>query len=199
MYRVVRFVACWSLFLVFIGLARGGDAGKALTTPYYPIAVGTTWSYRAGDNRFQLKITEIKPVGNSSRAKLELLVGGKPISHEHVGITKDAVVRFSFEGKDANPPIEFLRLPAKGGMTWKVNSKVDGQALTGTFKTGEEEVKVTAGTYKTITVSGQDLEANGVKLSMTYYFAKDVGMVKQVIELASQKIVIELEKYEPGK
>ena len=52
--------------------------------------------------------------------------------------------------------------------------------------------------YKTLTVTGQDMEANGVKLNLTCYFARDVGLVKQVMEMAGMKRVMELEKYEPA-
>ena len=197
MYRRFRLVAACSLLALFAGVVRSDD--KAPSTPYYPLAVGSTWSYRAGDNHFVLKVAEVKTVGGAARAKLDLIINGKVISHEHVGVTKEGVVRYTFEGKEAKPPIDFLRLPPKAGTTWKVESKVDGQALKGTFKQGEEEVKVPAGTFKAVTVTGQDIEANGVKLSLTYYFAEKVGMVKQVLEMAKHKIVIELERYEPGK
>jgi hypothetical protein len=197
MHRSFHLVIACSFLAIVAGLVRGDD--KVPPTPYFPLAVGTTWSYKAGENRFQLKVAEVKTVAGSARAKLELIVAGKVISHEQVGVTKDGVVRYTFEGKEAKPPIDFLRLPPKTGATWKVDSKVDGQSLRGTFKAGEAEVKVPAGSYKTVTSSGQDIDANGVRMSLTYYFAEKVGMVKQEIDLAGQKILIELEKYEPGK
>lgn len=195
---LTRFAGC-SLVLLLAGLVAAADEKNS--TPYFPLAVGTTWSYRAGDSQFQVKVAEIKTVGAAQRARLDLIVNNKVVSHEHVGVTKDAVVRYTFEGKEARPPIEFLKLPPKSGATWKVDAKIlpEGQTLKGLFKAGEEEVKVPAGTYKAVTVTGQDLEANGVKLGLTYYFAEKVGMVKQVIDLAGQKVIIELEKYEPGK
>ncbi len=67
-------------------------------------------------------------------------------------------------------------------------------------KVVEKEVKVPAGTYKAIPVAGQDIEANGVKITrLTYYFAENVGMVKQVIEIENNKIIIELERFEQAK
>ena len=48
-------------------------------------------------------------------------------------------------------------------------------------------------------VSGQKVKVNGVELTMTCYYAEKVGLVKQVLEMANQKILIELEKYEPAK
>lgn len=120
------------------------------------------------------------------------------MAFEHVSATKSGLFRHSFEGKEAKPAIEFLKLPPKSGETWKVESKIDDQPLKGSFKTGEEEVKVPAGSYKTVSVTGTDLEANGVKLTLKYNFADKVGMVRQQLDVAGQKVAIELEKYEPA-
>jgi hypothetical protein len=129
-----------------------------------------------------------------------MFVKDKSQSFEDVSVTKEGVYRNTFEGKEAMPPVLFLKLPPKKDETWKVDSKVGGESVKGTFKNnGEETVKVTAGEYKAWVVTSQDLEANGVKMSVTYYFAEKVGMVKQLVEVSGQKIVIELEKYEPGK
>jgi hypothetical protein len=191
-------------FVALVVLAVGGFAPAAedavVTTPYFPLAVGSKWSYKCGENHFRLEVVKFEKVGATNCAKVGLFVNDKSQAAEHIAVTKDAVLRFSFDGKKAEPPIPFLELPIKDGKTWKVESKVDGQPLKGSFKSGvEDNVKVPAGTYKTVTVTGTDLEANGVKLGLKYYFAENVGMVKQVIDIAGQKIVIELEKYEPAK
>ncbi len=186
------------LLLALAGAARAQD--KMETTPYYPLAVGSTWEYKAGDNKFTLKVTKHEKVGNVLCARVEMLVKDKAQSFEHVSVGKEGVYRNTFEGKEATPPVLFLKLPPKKDETWKVDSKVGGEAVKGTFKNnGEEDVKVPAGSYKAWVVASQDLEANGVKMSVTYYFAEKVGMVKQLVEVSGQKIVIELEKYEPGK
>ena len=191
-------------FAALVIFAAGGFAPAAeeaaVTTPYFPVAVGSKWSYKCGETHFQLKVVKFEKVGATDCARVELFVNDKSQAAEHIAVTKDGVLRFSFDGKKAEPPIPFLEIPVKAGKTWKVESKVDGQPLKGSFTSGEEpNVKVPAGTYKTATVTGTDLEANGVKLTLKYYFAENVGMVKQVIDIAGQKIVIELEKYEPAK
>jgi hypothetical protein len=197
MNRFIRCLAPLALILLAGSIARTAD-DKASTT-YFPIQVGATWQYKVGENRFVLKIAKIEKVGKVDAARVEMMVAGKTTSFEHVGVTADAVLRYTFEGKTIDPPLPFLKLPPKAGQTWKVESKVDGQAMKGTLKAGTEEVKVPAGTYKAVTVSGQDMEVNGVKLNMTCYYAEKVGMVKQVLEMGKHKVVIELEKYEPGK
>ena len=165
----------------------------------YPLKVGNTWYYKAGDNYFMIKVAELKEVEGKPRARLDLIINNKVISNETVGLTKDGLVRYTFEGKEAKPPIEFLRLPPKSGTSWKLESKVEGASLKGTFKAGEEEVRVPAGSFKAVTVTGTDIDANNVKMNLTYFFAEKVGMVKQIIELGGQKIVVELEKFELAK
>jgi hypothetical protein len=198
MRRLVSLSLLLPLLLLLAGPVRSAD-DKMPTSSWYPLAVGNTWQYRVGENHYTLKVAKHEKIGTQLCARLEMSVKNKVISHEHVAVTSDAIVRTSFEGKVANPPIPFLKLPPKKDQSWKVESKMAGQVFKGTFKAGEEEVKVPAGTYKTVTVTGQDLEVNGVKMTLTYYFADKVGMVRQVIEMAGQKIIVEMEKFEPAK
>jgi hypothetical protein len=188
-----------TLLLAWAAAAPAQD--KMETTPYYPLAVGSSWEYKAGESKFTMKVTKHEKVGNVLCARVEMLIKDKPVSFEHIAVSKDGVTRNSFEGnKEAQPPVLFLKLPPKKDESWKVDSKAGGESVKGTFKnTGEEDVKVPAGSYKAVVVTSQDLEANGIKMAVTYYFAKDVGMVKQIVEVAGQKVVVELEKYEPGK
>jgi hypothetical protein len=214
------------LTLLLLALAAPARAQEKMPrTPNYPLQVGAAWNYKAGDNRFTVRVAKYEKVGEKASgvlaARLEVVVGkkvrayehvgvtpegvvrysvGKKVrAYEHVGVTPGGVVRYSLEGKEAKPPVLFLKLPPKEGETWRVESRVAGQLLKGAFKGGEEEVKVPAGTYKAVTVTSQDLEVNGVKTKVVCYYAEDVGLVKQVQEMAGRKVVIELEKYEPGK
>lgn len=197
MLRLFRFASTLALVFLCVGFLKAGD--KSPSSSYFPLVKGTTWIYRAGDNRFLIKVADVKTTGDTVRAKLELVVGDKAISFEDVGVTKDGLFRYTFETKEAKPPIKFLQLPYKKDSSWDVNSTVDNQPVKGVFKTSEEDVSVGAGKFpKAVVVTGKDIDANGVKLSITYYFADKVGMVKQVIELAGQKIVIELEEYRPA-
>ncbi|HZY85237.1 MAG TPA: hypothetical protein VFE78_10435 [Gemmataceae bacterium] len=192
--------AALALSLLLARASAGFAQEKMETTPYYPLAVGATWEYKVGESKFTMKVTKHEKVGNVLCARLEMLKDNKPQSFEHVSVTKDGVCRNTFEDKEAMPPVLFFKLPPKKDQSWNVDSKAGGASIKGTFKdAGEEDVKVPAGSYKAVVVASQDLEANGVKMSITYYFAKDVGMVKQVVEIAGQKVIVELEKYEAGK
>jgi hypothetical protein len=200
MNRLSRITLALVLAVSCVAVGRGGDDKKAASS-WYPLAVGNTWTYRIGEGRFQIKVTKTEKVGQTECARLELIVNNKPTSHEHIAVVGDQLQRFSFEGKKADPPITFLKLPPQKGQKWNVETKIDGQLLKGTLETGVDKlVKVHAGEYKdVVTVTGRDLDVNNVKMSVTWYFAEKVGMIRQVVELAGQKIVIELEKFEPGK
>jgi hypothetical protein len=209
MTRSLRQLLLLSFILAGAGVSRAADE-KTTTTPYYPLAVGNTWYYRVGENHFSLKVAKIEEVGDKKKlkcARIELIVNDKPISFEHIAVTPEAVVRCTFENKTAVPPIPFFKLPYKKGATWNVESRVDGQLLKGTFTANEEDTTIPmaanlqnpTGKVRAISVTGKDLMVNGVKMNLTYYFMENIGMVKQVIEYAGQKAVIELEKYELAK
>jgi hypothetical protein len=194
----LRATALFGLLLLVATQGRSAD-DKMLTSDYFPLAVGTKWHYRAGEARYILEVTKHEKVGGYPCARIDMIVNKKPESHEHVTVTGDAILRVSHEGKLITPAVPFLKLAPTKDQSWKIESKIDGKTFNGVFKAGEESVKVPAGNYRTVTVSGQDLNVNGTKLNLTYYFAEKVGMVKQTMELAGQKIVVELEKYEAGR
>jgi hypothetical protein len=97
--------------------------------------------------------------------------------------------------------VKILPLPPDAG-EWKVDAGIGDEKLQGKFKCEKaaEAVMVPAGTYKdAVKVSGQDIDANGLKLNVTYYFAKDVGVVKWVVKIGDKESVCELEKFEAAK
>jgi hypothetical protein len=174
---------------------------------YYPLQVGNTWYYKLGDNKYTLRVAKFEKVGDLNCARVEMAVDEKVTAFEHIAITEEGVVRVSYDERRSEPPLLFLKLPHKKDATWKVDSvigktdKVPGEKVSGTFKQGEAgKVGVPAGLFdNVITSSAQDLDANGLKLNFTCYFAKGVGMIKQEIDVGGQKVIIELEKFEPGK
>lgn len=165
----------------------------------YPMNVGTVWTYRVGENRFEIRLTKMEKVGKVDCARLEMFVDGKARSFEHLGIEGNILARHSFEGKPSTPPVPLLKLPPKAGEKWNVESKLDGQVFKGTLAVSEEPVQVPAGKFTAVKVSGVDMDLNGQKFNVTYWFVSGVGMVKQVSELAGQKVTFELEKIVLGK
>lgn len=194
-------VASLTVALAWTAVAAAAD--DFTYSPYYPMQVGATWSYKTGDSKFSVKVTTHEKIGTTMCARLETVQDGKVVGSEDVFAKDDGVYRLALDGKVIEPAVHILKLPPKPGDAWVVDSKAEGKTgterLQGTFKTGGEEVTVPAGKYTAVTVACDDLDANGAKYSFTTDYVKDVGMVKQVIEAGGLKTVIELEKYEAGK
>lgn len=174
---------------------QNDDAGR-----FYPLKIGNSWQYRIGDAKFVFKITRFEKVGDQMCARIEMSTGGQAQAVEHVAVKDGSICRYQFEGKQAEPPVKFLERPDQVGHTWKVKSTIGQEKLAGTFKIGKvDKVTVPAGTFhNVVTSSSDDMDANGQKIGFTYYFARDVGMIKQTIKIHNQEIAIELEKFEPA-
>jgi hypothetical protein len=180
---------------------------KLEETPYYPLQVGTTWHYKVGDGKFIMKVTKHEMVGKELCARIVVQRDGQDSPGEDIAVKKDGVYRYSFNNLKPTMPVLILKLPPKKGDTWTVDVKTganeDSGTVKGKFIAGEEKIKIKLmgkeSEVETVTASSDDLEADGLRIKCKCYFAKDLGMVKQEIDVANQKIVIELEKFEAGK
>ena len=77
--------------------------------------------------------------------------------------------------------------------------KIGEEQVTFKAKAGkEEEVTVPAGKYKAVT-SELEVMASGVNVKTRYWFAKDVGVVKQTMEFNDKNVEMELSKFQKGK
>ncbi|HTU91042.1 MAG TPA: hypothetical protein VMF69_13265 [Gemmataceae bacterium] len=199
--------------LLYSAAAELPAQDKLKETPYYPLQVGATWHYRAGDSKFTIRVARHEKVGDALCALLETIRDGKVVGSEHVSVAADGVYRHDLtypqtqpggrskaelgnEKKVIKPPMLVLKLPPRKGDSWKVDSKSDGMTFRGGFEVAEQEITVPAGTYKTFRVASEDLEVNSLKPTITTFFAEGVGMVKQVLSMGDAKIEIELEKFE---
>jgi len=207
----MKWLAC-SLFvgsLLFVLAANlpAQDPSKLTRTPYYPLQVGTIWHYKSGDAKFTIRVVRHEKVGEVLCARLEVNRDGKVVASQHLTVTADGVYSHDLTEQSSGkvvtqtpkPPLCVLKLPPKKGDTWKVDSKGDGKIFRGAFTIGEQKIKVAAGDYETVRVTSQDLEVNALKPTITTYYARGVGMVKQVIQVGDATTEIELEKFESGK
>ena len=191
--------------LLLIAAAQLAAQEKLKQTPYYPLQVGTTWHYRAGDRKIILRVARHEKTGDTLCAVVEATRDGKVVGTEHLAVTGDGVYRhMQTIPKQADkpsvqhtlkPPMLVLKLPPKQCESWKIDSKSEKQTFRGGFQVGEQEITVPAGTYKTFRVASQDLEIDSLKANITTFFAAGVGMVKQIIEVGDAKVEIELEKF----
>jgi Protein of unknown function (DUF3108) len=169
---------------------------------YYPLQAGNEWHYSATANGQTTKVvTRIAKVENLDGQLLARLESPNAKDTEHLFQNEKGVFRARLNGMEVTPPFQLIPYPAKPGMKWKGEFTVAGEKGTHTY-TGEiqkeESIKVAAGKYETIRVYIK-LEENGQQVETTYWFAKDVGFVKQTLDVAGASITLELEKFERKK
>jgi hypothetical protein len=197
---------------------------------YYPLGAGYQWSYRATVNepppQKEQTVKDSRPIVTITAGKPEVfdhkftvekkeysepavgyrlkVVSGPKESlkqmFEQVAVLKDGVYRISTAGKDITPPLRFLKLPVKGGESWTVSATSENVMLAGTFTCDVEAVKVPLGNFETLHVSSPDFQLGNEKMALDYWFAKDLGMVKQRVRVGKSNVVLELEAFnKPGK
>jgi hypothetical protein len=165
---------------------------------YYPLKVGNSWTYKFGENKVVVSVVRIDDgiahVESSS-------AGGKITSTEELQARADGVYRVATNGKKVTPPVKFVALPNKKGESWEIDSKIGDETMKGKFKVEEvAELTVRGKKYeKVVVVTGDDLDANGTKLSLVTHYARGIGMIKQSMKAGDQTILLELEEFKAGK
>ncbi len=193
------------LWLVwFATSALVAQEGAVKDDRYYPLKKGSVWEYATAGKTFQIKLVDFEMVGDTMCAKLESILNGNQVASEHVAVKDDGIYRYKYNNIEINPPLKFLELPAAPDKKWQVDSKASTPSggelvLKGEFTTKSEKVKVPAGDYQAISASSTGFEVMSQKLEMIYYFAPDVGMVKQNVKVGNSNVVVELQKYTPGQ
>jgi hypothetical protein len=192
-------VSAWVCLLVFGLTTFVSGQEKVQSSEYYPLKVGTTWTYKVMGQTISIKVAKHEKYNGVMCAVLETSAGGKVVATEHISVAKDGIYRHSMAGNKADPAVRFIKLPIKKGESWKIESKIGGQDLKVSYTAGEDEITVPAGKYKTITTQTNEFEAGGQKITAKIWYAKGVGMVKTVMELAGNTVTLELDKFEAGK
>ena len=169
---------------------------------FYPLAVGSQWTY-AVENEKKEFVVRIAPktekVGDVECFVVEAVVDNEILGTEHVALDpKKGFVRYKFGKELITPPITFLKAGVQKGESWDASFKVADKAATAKFTAEPADIKVPAGTYPSVKVSGEVVEgSNNVKTQI--WFTPRVGVVKQIIDYGDSKIVLELKTYTPGK
>ena len=197
---MTRFAALWILMLAVPLCAAPAERD---TPDYYPLKAGTTWEYKVitaqGTGTVTNTIAKIEKIDGKPLARLECEARGQVVASEHLTSTDKGIFRHRFNGIDFSPPVCLVKLPVKEGETWETEVKAGKATNKIACKVmGNEEVTVGSGKYKALKTS-VEVEENGQKVLSTYWFAANVGIVKQVIEIGPTKYTMELEKFKMGK
>ncbi len=175
---------------------------------YFPLKVNTIWTYEAADGMLiTVKVTKQEKKDNHFR--LETSINNMPPSSEVVAVLKEGICRVAVADKPVNPPLCFLKLPVKKGK-WKIDSSVGDEKITGEFEVREEEVAADSIPYlkkkgekdkkvKLVIVNGINLKINNQPMTLTYWFAPDVGIVKQAANLAGVQVEMSLKSLDLPK
>jgi hypothetical protein len=167
---------------------------------YYPLKVGTTWEYLAsGGLRITLRVTKVEKYNDVPCALVEASVKGKVLGGEHIAVGKDGVYRHSMQGDKLEPALRFLKVPFKSGDSWKIEAKIAGQDVKTEYTYSEAEITVPAGKFKTIVTKTNKFTVGGKEIEATIWYAKGVGMVKQIVSSGGNKFELELDKFTPAK
>src|SRR5438067_555865 len=91
-----------ALSLMF-AIARAAD-DKLAESPYYPLKVGNTWHYKAGEAKIVFKVAKYEEFEKQLCARLETSVGDKVVAVEHVAVKDDGVYRHAYSNTKVDPP-----------------------------------------------------------------------------------------------
>jgi hypothetical protein len=194
------------LLVLAIGVASAAqqaEPDKEKTPDYYPLKPGTKWFYQVEVNGQKIKLTsqiaKLENIDGKSLALVESLVNGNVTATEHLTTTDKGVFRNRSNGVEISPPVCLLKYPYKKGDTWESETTLGNQQMKVKGKSVDTvEVTVAAGKYKAVRADAE-ITVGGMSILTSYWFAPDVGVVKQITDLNGMKISVELEKYEAAK
>ena len=179
------------------------DKKAPTTTPnYYPLQMDNAWHFKVtvGANTVEtvFRIAGIDDLKREKLARLEVSVQGNVYATEHLRQTSEGIFRHRKNGQDITPPICLRKYPINGNAKWEGEMTLDAKKAKYTCDSKEESVEVTAGKFKTIRVNLL-LESQGKSITTTYWFAPEVGIVRQTFEDGDFKGLMELQKFERAK
>jgi hypothetical protein len=166
------------------------------------LSPGTKWSYEVNQDGKKIKvdsqIVKVEKIDGKSLAVLEKTVNGNVSGTEHLATTEKGVFRHRVDGIELSPPVCILKYPLKKDDTWETESTIANEPLKVKGKVFDtEDVTVPAGKYKAYRVEIETSVA-GMNATITFWFAPDVGIVKQTAD-STGKNTVELAKFEAGK
>jgi hypothetical protein len=182
------------LCLNAVGLAAPDPAPKGPPL-YYPATVGAQWVYRTGDGTEETRtVTKVEMKGRALVVHEARVSGDEDVPIGVTTVSPAGLSRPASSGRDLDPPLTLLKLPAKAGEAWAWTSPFDG--ATHKYRTrGEEEVAVPAGKYKAVAVE-DEFERGGKPVRGVYWYAPAVGLVKAVTKSEDgERVALELTSF----
>ena len=184
--------------------AQNPKAKKDAAPAYYPMQLGSKWTYNidvGGGQKIQTttQIAKIETLDGQKMSRLDASVNGQAGMTEHLYATPKGVFRSRYNGMECVPPLCIVKYPIKEGETWEQDVKIGAEELKVSCVSGPaEEVTTPAGKYQAVSVRVMTT-TNGMKIDATAWYAMNVGMVKQKMTIGDRTIALELTEFEAGK
>lgn len=162
----------------------------------FPLKDGATWSYRTSAGQaIEVRVVGASTVRGQACRILETVVGPQ-VTQEHLAVAAEGLTAFKVENAfgtlEYPTPILRARLPLKAGDAWTVKLDEGGAVNTYAYRTdGPERITVPAGTFEAWKVTAS-LPAGDKPATVATWYAKGVGMVRQVHEIKGPALSIDL-------
>jgi len=184
------------LSLAFIGAAAFASE-EVLSSPYLPMQVGAKWEFQTNKGKAVSEITSSESVRGLDCVHLQTTMGEMEPSEEIIGVSPAGVCRLAYGSTALEPAVLMLKLNPKAGDRWDSEITEGAQKIKGTFSVTEEDVKVPAGAFHTFCVTGV-FQVQGNSVTTKTWYAKNVGIVKQLAQSGANQVTSELTRYTPG-
>lgn len=137
---------------------------------------------------FLLKMTSGGKVSTDGKE----IVGGKTTVDHVVVVPNEGIYRVHTAGTPTTPPILFVKLPAKPGDTWEVNSMSGNATIKGTFTAKNDKI----GRFDAFFVAYREVDS---PVEIDNWFVQGIGMIKQRVKTKNTEVVLQLEEYSLAK
>jgi len=174
---------------------------------YYKFKAGCAWTYklleRGTEKKLVMSVTKVD--GDKVWVDSKEYVDDREDKVEKFTWSVDKqIVQWSKEVEDGKyePMFHIYKAGTKKGDTWPGAPEGSSPFKLTATHSGTEEVKVLAGTYKDVVVVKLGAEAGMdevPKISITFYLAPKVGVIKLVVDMGDDKNSLELQEFKEGK
>ncbi len=202
-----RFLLLAGVVFAFSAGPSSLPAGDKDDPNFYPLKAGSKWEYKltAGTQTITLinTIDKSEVVKEETQFVLKSVVkdknGDKTVGTEVLSTNRQGVFRHKTNNMESVPPVCIIKYPVKPGESWEAEHQIGPQKAKVKVAVGNfQEIQVPAGKYKAISVTLTTMDM-GQNVTSTYWFANNVGYIKQTVDTPKGKVTLELEKYDAGK
>ena len=207
------------LLLTFVSPAF---AQVPYTSDFYPLVVGSKWTYRVIDlkapqtkadpkRKVVIEVEREEPYihkeskdGKDTEKKYMGFIlkatSGDKLTRDHVIVLEQGVHSIHVAGTPILPPKLFFKLGLKPGESWTTDSVGGNTILKGTSTVNQVVVDLPKlGKRDAFLISYSNDKKGDQRQEIDYWFVQGIGMVKQRVMTKNHEIVLELENYEKAK